>query len=349
MKELFQRIGLWLSFGAGLGFVAVWIGIWTFGTLAFDVALARSFYFQLRALSFPTTEGTIIASRVEEHYDGEGSSYTAKIDYQYTVARQEHVGHRLQYQLSSLAPGEAHRIVAQHPPGSTVRVYYNPRNPADALLQPGLGASYALIVLFTMPFNIIMLGCWTAVGRHLRGTKGRLPWNVVARSTPEGLMLHIYRQSPLVSAAGAVLGISFLGVFAVAFGSLAAPQGVLVTLAWIAVFVGAVWVFRWQVRRARVLAIDEFRGTVTLRQCDDPMQAKPTPRTELQAVKLRKKTERDSDGDEKHTFSVELTRQLPGDEPDSLCLATGWTEQQAESFGEWLSDRLKLPLLPARA
>jgi len=203
------------------------------------------------------------------------------------------------------------------------------------------------MALFMMPFNIVMLGGWLAAWQYFHGTEGRLPWEVKASSGLDGLTLHIYPLSPLVTAAAAVLAISFLGVFVAAFGSMAMPQDLLVGLVWSAVIAGAITAYRWQLSQARVLSIDDFRGCVTLRDVRTNDHLEPTPLSELQSIELRKTTAHDSDGDEKHTWSIALVRQKP--ESDKLSLATDWNEQQAQSFGQWLSDRLQLPLTTARA
>src|SRR5262245_13310882 len=195
-----KRLGI-LGTSLGFGVAAVWIGFWTLGTLAFDIGIVRSFIAQVRALGYPTADGVVTASEVEIEHDSDGSTYTPQVAYLYSVARQELTGHRLQYQWSSFGPREARRIVAQYPPGTAVKVYYNPRDPSDSLLLPGLDSGHALIVLFMLPFNIVMLGCWMAVWFCLRGTEGRLPWIVRAKRTPEGLTLRLPDYSPLTAAA----------------------------------------------------------------------------------------------------------------------------------------------------
>jgi uncharacterized protein DUF3592 len=109
-----------------------------------------------------TTEGVIIASRVHEEPGVEGLTYRPKVLYRYSVNGSEHVASRTKFgdgvSLSWSSP--ARQIVRTYPVGTAVTVHYNPADPADAVLEPGVngwilseiafGVMFALVGLFSV-------------------------------------------------------------------------------------------------------------------------------------------------------------------------------------------------------
>lgn len=147
-------------------FAAVWVFGWSAITLLCDVTAGWSIVRQQMALDFPTIQGTIISSKIELQHDEDGTAYRPEISYGYVVAGRRFTCDRYSYctwMPSRLA--KAGEIVGRHPPGSRVVVYYNPTDPADAVLRPGLVAADFLIPLFLTPFNLIMVGSWVFAAR----------------------------------------------------------------------------------------------------------------------------------------------------------------------------------------
>jgi hypothetical protein len=73
-----------------------------------------------------------------------GSDYVyglTYITYVYWVSGREFSGHRLNFDVRQLEYDEAKAIVQRYPPGANVRVYYDPRNPSDCVLEPGMQPS----------------------------------------------------------------------------------------------------------------------------------------------------------------------------------------------------------------
>src|SRR5262249_5240543 len=153
---------------AGVLFLGTWICFWSFATLMFDGTLAISMCRQVAALAFEQTPGVITDSQLITESDGEGTSHKAVISYRYAVGQREFSGSRVRHGSFEMGPHDAQRVVARFPKGTPVRVHYNPRDPADALLMPGLSAGHAFVALFMVPFNIIMLGGWIAIWDWLR-------------------------------------------------------------------------------------------------------------------------------------------------------------------------------------
>jgi Protein of unknown function (DUF3592) len=103
--------------------------------------------------------------QVKEEDDGEGISYDVDIEYTYQVDNQRYTCTHVR-DLAFWGKGSASRFAAAHPANSRILVYYDPIDPTRALLVPGgIGGSHLYILLFALPFNLIMVGlCCTFAG-----------------------------------------------------------------------------------------------------------------------------------------------------------------------------------------
>src|SRR5215471_2587758 len=132
---------------------------WSAMTLLFDGFVVVPAVRQVVALRFPSTEGVILSSEVTHHDDSDGTTYGVAIRYSYSVGSRGYEGDRYRYDKSTSSDcAWAQRAVAERPPGTKVRVYYNPLNPAEALLVPGILGSDLFLLAFMTPFNAAMLG-----------------------------------------------------------------------------------------------------------------------------------------------------------------------------------------------
>lgn len=113
-----------------------------------------------------TTEGRITFRRLLgfkfEEYDGD---YYINIDgyirYEYSVDGQLYSSTRVNSISSPIYPSETAR---QYPEGKEVLVYYNPRNPAKAVLEPGWVFSTKAIGFFP---SLMMIAGITIFGRKV--------------------------------------------------------------------------------------------------------------------------------------------------------------------------------------
>jgi hypothetical protein len=51
-------------------------------------------------------------------------------------------------------------IVRNYAQGRETTVYYNPTDPAESLLQPGVDGSDLLLLLFLAPWNLMVAAGW---------------------------------------------------------------------------------------------------------------------------------------------------------------------------------------------
>ena len=86
-----------------------------------------------------------------------------RLHYRYQVGETNFIGTRLRYNNSPRTSGNAawaQTLLAAYPTNAPAQVFYNPRNPADSLLEPGLAGCDLVLMLLLTPFNCVMLGLW---------------------------------------------------------------------------------------------------------------------------------------------------------------------------------------------
>jgi hypothetical protein len=101
----------------------------------------------LRSRSWPTVTGVITESYVSTSRRSRSSerSETAHIRYRYAVNGKTYDSDTISY-AKGFFDG-ASTQVSHYPQGSTVPVYYDPRDPASAVLDPGAGPTPGLALL----------------------------------------------------------------------------------------------------------------------------------------------------------------------------------------------------------
>jgi hypothetical protein len=114
----------------------------------------------LESWDWPVVEGQVVEASVHTLRARQAPKYLPSITYTYTVAGQPYTGNQrtigddwwTSRWLSSQAEAQA-QIEAYQPEGP-VKVYYNPQDPAEAVLEPGStsGASATLVVGFLLGF-----------------------------------------------------------------------------------------------------------------------------------------------------------------------------------------------------
>jgi hypothetical protein len=119
-------------------FKRVWLAILGALTLLSCLAMPRHFKAKGSAL-WPQVKGVITTSHLEVSYFKQMKGYYGVIEYNYTVGEAHFHGTRLSFNRVHLAVEDAwQRIVDSYPVGKQVTVYYDPKNPGFAVLEPGL-------------------------------------------------------------------------------------------------------------------------------------------------------------------------------------------------------------------
>jgi hypothetical protein len=118
-----------LHFVAGAAFLLLGIAISDIPTM-------------IESAQWPTTEGTIVKSRLVgtsvRGWDGDYFTETnAHIQYQYRVNGISYSSSAVN-SIKSPFPLYSSSYVSRYPLGEDVIVYYNPKNPSEAVLEPGV-------------------------------------------------------------------------------------------------------------------------------------------------------------------------------------------------------------------
>ena len=134
--------------------------------------------------SWPTTEGKILKSRVQEtwSYDGDdwGPGWKADIEYSYRVNGKRYVSDQIEVVdiINGNGDSIANKVVNRYPKGSLVTVYYKTDDPTTALLEPGLpnndlSGSMFFLTLTGMGAIIMIIGLAGAYSSVKRGSQFR--------------------------------------------------------------------------------------------------------------------------------------------------------------------------------
>ena len=116
-------------------------------------AMGRNVLQGRKSQAWPTAPGKVQYTGMETYQsrDEDGSTsttYGATIQYTYNVGGQEYESNRRTFaNVRTSSRRRAEQILAKYPQGSPVNVYYDPENPAESVLETGVGlGAYALLV-----------------------------------------------------------------------------------------------------------------------------------------------------------------------------------------------------------
>ncbi|GLQ48449.1 hypothetical protein GCM10007862_35000 [Dyella lipolytica] len=103
------------------------------------------------SLAWPSTDGEISHSAVLYQTNTSTDSaqtYKADIAYRYKVNGKSYSSSRISLLDLSSSTRSAQNTVDRYPDNSSVQVYYNPANPAEAVLKPGESSGLTFLYLF---------------------------------------------------------------------------------------------------------------------------------------------------------------------------------------------------------
>jgi hypothetical protein len=103
---------------------------------------------QHASAQWPTTAGVVTSSELIKTRGSKGRTNTkARVIYTYTVDGKQYSNDEFQIAEAFRGIGSPpRRTVAMYPVGATPGVWYNPRDPSESLLEPGLRPTHALCV-----------------------------------------------------------------------------------------------------------------------------------------------------------------------------------------------------------
>lgn len=101
---------------------------------------------------WPTTEGTVTGTSLEPSYNDEGGliGYIPHVHYDYVVDGKPMSTGTYGIATSTLAPGKAQQLVNRYEHGQKVTVYYNPKQPLDAVICTEFNQTIYLVLVITI-------------------------------------------------------------------------------------------------------------------------------------------------------------------------------------------------------
>ena len=147
------------------------IGIISFVFLILNAIFLGIIFFTRRKMAevnqWPSTLGVVDASHLERRSSSEGGSTNYPVvQYSYQVSGQR-------YQSAKLAPGMevggtgAGKVVDRYPAGAQVMVFYNPQNPAEAVLERKAPAQWVIWLILAI-FDCVLCGALPIIWFSLR-------------------------------------------------------------------------------------------------------------------------------------------------------------------------------------
>ncbi|HEX2854563.1 MAG TPA: DUF3592 domain-containing protein [Opitutaceae bacterium] len=338
-------------------FIVVFAFFWTALVLLFDVFTISGLVNQWRSRTFLPVGARILSSEVKTSSGSDDTTHLAQVRYEFQVDGRRYEADRVRFgEMSNSDQSRARSVVRAHPAGSIRNAYYNPANPAEAVLYRGISRESAFLVLFLTPFNAAML--------FLVG----LSWNSFRPSPPMGGAvlravagnLHVWhrRRGPFVTAVGTIGGVAFVAIFVLALAYKFSPPlyltaGVLAGTFALGVF-NAFWVARFAPATAD-LSIDVGRGTLTLPHAafNDLGEWRAWKRAgrppvvirleHIGGVEVRERVSSTSDGGSRSYVPVLLLNRTEPGKPAEYDLGSWVLQERAESFARWLRETLVLP------
>jgi hypothetical protein len=122
---------------------------------------------------WPTVTGVVTHSEVARDHDPDGTMYSPDVEYEYTVDGEDYVGNTITVgaKVSTNVASGAQKKVNEYPEGREVEVHYDPDEPAESCLEPGVKASAS--IPFWAGIGILVLGVVLAVVTPVKRILGR--------------------------------------------------------------------------------------------------------------------------------------------------------------------------------
>lgn len=325
-----------------LAFPIIFGLFWTAIVGAFDVMIGLNSYRALRAEGFATTMGSITHSQVAQHAGDDGPTYGVDIRYEYSIDGRKLSGDTYRYTAGSSSDSDwAYEAVRQHEVGAQVLVHYDPDDPTDSVLRPGVDAGDLFLMLFMTPFNLVMGGLW-----WYGGTLAWHWWNGTSATAvnafrDRGTWHARLPDTPPIATGFVAAGIAaFVSLFVVAFTTGFHPSMPFILIVWALVIATGIGTGFWLWRKQNEGAFDVLIGdrSIDLPATHGRERRETIERRAISGVAVQKVAHASSDGDS-HAYVVSLQRR--GGEDAKV---GEWSdEESARQFAAWLSERLGLP------
>jgi hypothetical protein len=133
--------------------------------IAFAFIGYTSYQSGMESKNWPVANGSVIQSKIEKRTETTGTGTSKrKVVKSYAVVKYTYAVGNRDYQSSRITFGQskdAYKTVSRYPKGKNIQVYYDPENPAQAVLEPG-GDKTMSIVFIGLGAILLVMGLITA-------------------------------------------------------------------------------------------------------------------------------------------------------------------------------------------
>ncbi len=119
--------------------IAVGTGVLIVGSVVLAIFFIRPLLHWNSAQSWPSADAKILSSEIEVSKAKESTSYEAKFTYTFDVDGQEYSGNQYGFFVFSGSEKASEELVSRYPVGAETKIFYNPGQPSDAVMDRALG------------------------------------------------------------------------------------------------------------------------------------------------------------------------------------------------------------------
>ncbi len=237
-----------------------------------------------------------------------------------------------------------------HPVNLPTQVFYNPKDPNESLLYPGVIGSDIVPALFLTPFNMIMIGLWGGTWIWLRERLFK-PVAGGVKIIAEGMTTRV--RLPSLGAAPWGLattgGLGFLSLFVLLIGAGSHPSVTAVLVVIGTVYLAGIGVFLWQQLKINSgiddLVINEASGTLELPLTCGRKERVTVNFSEIENVWVDVIEHHNSKGGTSYSYAPTLNLR---NQMDKQKLVNWGDKLRANDFVEWLGKKIGAPTQPNR-
>jgi hypothetical protein len=318
---------------------AAWAGVIvaSLAAIVIDVFYWGAASEAVRSESFPTTQGVITRSDIEPGHKG---AVDYEVEYRYTVNGVPYTATEYHVQPQFVHNGYWRAARDANPVGKAVTVYYDPDDPANAYLAPGVRSDLLLVAWWVVGLNLLALGLVLCALEYLLGRRAFDPsLRRCVRPTDDGWLVRPDHTSRFVVIAFVMLlVVFFVGCFLTLICGVALdsppPWGVPVAMYVLAPVI-AVRLGLYGSRDA-LLFVNDREGTVEFSYGSKRV----TVLRERLTLDIDTQEQKDSDGKSFEVFRISLRWRDESGREQAAAITKYTDRRDADALVGWFRDTL---------
>ena len=320
---------------------------WCSIVTVFDVLIIGPFIKQVRSTSFQSAPARIVkATEISSYTSGKNRrrTYGVEFQYEYTVNGTNFPGRLYTFDTSKSTDRQwVEDALREFPAGSERVAYYDPHNPAVAVLKPGISGADITRLMFITPFNLICLGLLIyPLSSWRRNRSGTIAPRIAdPRRSREAYSMRT--AGPVLTFFGLLLITTFIGIFIVVIPSGFHPKMSYILTVWgsgIAFSLySAVNVYLKTKAGKYDLVIDHDSKCITVPPMHKRKEAQIIPMTDIQSIDTEEiEIGRSRNGTQNRRWQINLHTR----DNQKIHLNTKYTESEATDLASTLSSKILL-------